>query len=672
MSNETHILAERGLPLITIVTADDLAEPATEAVKDLVSAVREMAGCLLPVVNEGEFTEITGLDFITATGDPGPELHVGMTGFVTESGLTPDDLPPNAYRIVSVGDRLAITGSDPVGVSHGIYDILCDQLGVVYGMVDPLFDEFPKLDRVEIARGDRTEVPDFGARVFSSREVAWGRRNRMDADRLRPRAGHNLHTITPQSEYADHPEYFAFIDGERHVPDTDGHNPYWPCFSNADVLRIAIEKARAFLDENPDVSCFSLCPNDSESYCQCPDCAAKDADIPVFRGRGMNSNSYYDWVATVANAVTESHPGKMVSTYAYLSTELPPTTGRVPDNVVINITQDTSQYFDPDYEKRDLDLLEKWSKVSNNIAVYYYYGLGWHTPRYYPGIIARTIPALPGLNVKTFYSEAYAQWAHMAPYLHLSARLAWDTTLDAEEIMTKWFKAMFHDSADDVRAFYDHLETSWENRDRKGWWFHGLLRIYTHLVQWLPEDRDRAWNLIEAAHENASDPVARARIGWIMRAHRFSNLLSRAYESADKLTADTPDLSERVAETLELTRQMFRAYRDGILGDPSFDHTYYRAPRMTRDMTWLKGIVSEPLHRATAAHPDVRARFRGDPLFDSLMVCAVANDWTDWHEFTVKECIEIYGQEGLWDRFRDIDICDEDGNPRPDWAMGVL
>ena len=672
MPQHMHVLAERGVPLTTIVIADDLAAPATEAVTDLVDAVRRMVGCLLPVITEHDFVAAAGLDSGTATGDTGPELHIGQTAFVKEAGLTPESLPPNGYRMVSVGERLVITGTDPVGISHGVYDLLCDQLGVVYGMLDPLFDEFPVRDRIEIARQDRVATPSFDARVFSSRALVWHRRNRMDPIRLRPRSGHNLHTIIPQSKYADHPEYYAFIDGERHVPNTDAHNPYWPCFSNDEVFRLAVEAARRHFDEHPEDSCYSLCPNDSQSFCRCPACAAKDADLPEYRGRAMNSNSYYEWVTRVANAITESHPGKMVSTYAYLSTELPPTFGSVPDNVVINITQDTSQYFDEAYERRDRKLLEDWAKVSNNIAVYYYYGLGWHTPRYYPGIIARTIPALPGLSVKTFYAEAYQQWAHVAPMLHLATRLAWDVTLDPEEVMRKWFRAMFHESADDMREFYDHMEAAWNSRKRKGWWFQGLLRVYTHLVNWLPEEREKSWALVGKAYAGASDPVAKARIGWIMRAHRFPYLLSKAYEAADKLTPETPDLQERVAETLDLVRQTFRAYREGILGDEQFNHTYYRAPRMTREFTWWKGIVSEPIHRATAAHPEVREHFTGDPLFDALMESAVATNWPDWHEFTVKESIEIYGQDGLWDRFRDMDICDEDGNPRPDWAMGVL
>ncbi len=672
MIQSNHVIAEHAIPRITVVLADDLTEPATDAVQDLVDAVREMSGCLLPVVTEKEFVEVTGLDSVTATGTPGAELHVGETKFAREFGPVPTDLPPNGYRIVSLGDRLVINAMDPAGVSHGIYDVLCDQLGVVYGMHDRLFDEFPKRDRIEVAKQDRTVVPAFDARVFSSRELVWQRRNRMDPMRLRTRAGHNLHAIIPQSKYADHPEYYAFIDGERHVPDTDDHNPWWPCFSNDEVLELAIAAASEFFDEHPDESCYSLCPNDSQSFCQCPDCAAKDADMLEYRGRMMNSNSYYGWVTKVANAVTETHPGKMVSTYAYLSTELPPTTGPILDNIVVNITQDTSQYFDTEYEKRDIDLLKEWAKVSNNLAVYYYYGLGWHTPRYYPGIIARTIKKLPDLNVKTFYSEAYQQWAHMAPMLHLATRLAWDTTLDPDEIMDTWLRAMFRESAADVRAFYDHLETVWENRKRQGWWFQGLLRVYTHLVNWLPEDRDRAWELINTAFDNSTDPVAKSRIGWILHAHRFCHYLSKAYESADKLTPETPELAERVAETLDLIRRTFRSYREDIMGDPSFDHTYLIPPRMTREITWWKGIVSDPIHRATVKNPDVRGQFEGDPLFDALMESAVAKDWPNWHEFTVKESIEIYGQEGLWDRFRDMDIVDEDGNPRPDWAMGIL
>jgi len=50
-----------------------------------------------------------------------------------------------------------------------------------------------------------------------------------------------------------------------------------------------------------------------------------------------------------------------VSAYAYWTTEVPP-------NVVVYLTQDSSQYFDPKYERRDRQILKMWAKKAHHLA----------------------------------------------------------------------------------------------------------------------------------------------------------------------------------------------------------------------------------------------------------------------------------------------------------------
>ena len=78
--------------------------------------------------------------------------------------------------------------------------------------------------------------------------------------------------------------------------------------TNPDVIQITIETLRRFFDENPLVSTYSLCPNDSADFCECPSCSEFDDGMETYRGRRMNSDSYFYYIDTVAKELLKSHP----------------------------------------------------------------------------------------------------------------------------------------------------------------------------------------------------------------------------------------------------------------------------------------------------------------------------------------------------------------------------
>lgn len=478
--DEMITLVENGSSDTTVVIASDIGQYATEAVHDMVRLIAKMSGATLSIVTDENMPESN------------PQIHIGRTTFVKEEGLIPDDLPVNGYRLCTIGassiQRLVIAANTSLGISHGIYELLTNELGVLWGMADMLFEDVPERRTVTIKTLDRTEKPSFGFRVFSGVESNWIRRNRIDnGSRQLPfyGHGHNLFNVLPPSKYGAHSEYYAMRDGERKVPEKDGHTPIQPCLTNPDVIKITIETVRKFFDENPNVSTYSLCPNDSAKFCECSSCSAFDDGMETYRGRKMNSDSYFYYIDTVARELSKSHPDRYISAYAYWTTELPPRKiDQMPSNVVIYLTQDSSQYYDSAYEKRDRGILEKWSKVAHHLAVYDYYGLGWFTPRFFPHIVARTLPFLPTVGVKGFYCESYPYWAHIGPQLYLASRLLWDTSLDADVVLDEWYERMFKEVATEMRRFFETLERGWTDRTREGKWFIGLDWLCMQLVEW--------------------------------------------------------------------------------------------------------------------------------------------------------------------------------------------
>jgi len=629
MAKDTITLVENGRSSATIVLGHDVAGLAAAAVDDLVRVIAVMSGrsgapgAALPVIRDG--------DAVVA----GPQVHIGQTAFVKEAGLLPPGLPVNGYRIVTVfapaAPRLVIAGSHPQGISHGIYGLLTGILGVMWGMSDPLFEDIPIRGTVQVGRTDVTERPSFGFRVFSGVDGDWTRRNRIDsAGRALPYYGHghNLYHIITPDEHGDHPEYFALIDGKRQIPEhRDGGGPQ-PCLTHPDVIRITIDKVRKHFDENPETTTFSLCPNDSDRFCQCPPCRALDEGMERYRGRRMTSDSYFYYIESVAKEVLKTHPDRYLGTYAYWTTELPPRRiTHLPPNVVVYLTQDSSQYFDPDYEARDRGMLEVWSKVADHLVVYDYYGLGWFTPRVYPGIVARTVPSLPKVNVKGFYCEAYSYWAHSAPMLHLATRVLWDVKKPPEAVLEEWYARMFGEAAPQMRAFYESLERSWMTRPRIGHWFQGLDCLWQQLLQWMPAARDEAWDLIEAAFAGAKTPKTRARVEYVRSGHRLPSLMSHAWEQAHALAPGMADVEARAMRIGQIVKQALAVFRTSVETDLTYGAAYYRGPRAEAALDWWKCDLAIAIEAALADKPGAWSRLTaGNPVLADLAAAAAKPD----------------------------------------------
>ena len=597
-------LVQNGNPCATVVLAPDIGARATAAVDDMGRVIEKMSGAKLPVVEDGN------------TRHDGTQIHIGATEFVRKRGFLSDHLSVNGYRIAAAESAstsyLVIAANTSLGISHGIYDVLTNELGVVWGMADALFEDIPECQTVTINPLDRTAEPSFGFRVFSGAEANWIRRNRIDdGNRQLPfyGHGHNLFNVLPPSKYGEHPEYYAMRDGERQVPEKDGHTRIQPCLTNPDVIRITIETVRRFFDENPLVSTYSLCPNDSGDFCECPSCAELDDGMEAYRGRRMNSDSYFYYIDTVAKELFQSHPDHYVSAYAYWTTELLPRhINRLPSNVVIYLTQDSSQYYDPAYEQRDHDILEKWSKVAHHLAVYDYYGLGWFTPRVFPQIAARTLPYLPTVDVKGFYCEAYPYWAHIGPQLYLATRLLWDTSLDANAVLGEWYTRMFKEVAGEMQKYFETLERGWMNRGREGQWFLGLGRLYVQLAEWPHDVRDEAWEQINIAYDAAESDIIRRRVDYVRQGNRLAYLLSKSIEEVHALREDRRDLEGSLRAIFVRVEEVMTLYHSKIESDSTYGAAYYRGERATRQFIWWKAYIGSLIKEVLADNDELHQR----------------------------------------------------------------
>jgi hypothetical protein len=536
-------LAVGGKAQVTVVASPGAGELVRAATTDLVRCLGKAIGADVPLV-------ATPSDATTPL-----TIVVGEHEGTDITGLARD-----GCIIKTVGNHLTITGATDSGISNGVYTFLIEQIGARWFVPDPLYEVIPSHPNLTLPILNYRRDPDFRYRMMPGGPPVvgkeWERRNRLDPDESgisRYNFGHNMASIIPASKYGkEHPEYFAMIDGRRKVPPVDsGTNP---CFTNPDVIRIGAEAAHAFFLRNPAIDTFSVSINDVADHCQCPNCAALDAGLPLGQGGVVAfSESYFHLVNEVAKIVAKTDPGKYIGCFPYWPVyPLPRRIDKLPDNVALILTQDTSQQHNPLYRDAERAHWVAWRMKCSSMARYDYYELGWMTPRYYPHIAASDLKFIHANGCDGFLGAMSPVWCELGPHIYVASRLLWDTSLDADTLLNDYFKSLFGPAAPDIKRYYATLEKYWL-KPRPARWFEGLAGITSEYTIIDGALIDEAWRSLEQA-ERAATGIELQRVKDVKDHFRFSYLLVKAQ-------ADARDLAKRRVKS----RAGMDALADGIL-----------------------------------------------------------------------------------------------------------
>lgn len=570
-------LAHRGRSLVTVVLPDSAGKQTRLAADDLTRCLYKALGARVSIVAQLSMVK-TPVSILI-----GDDCGVDFT-------VSADGLQRDGCVIKTHGTSVLISGPTDYGIANGIYTFLMDYIGVRWFAPGDLYEVVPRNHDLALPQIDLRKNPDFSYRIFSGVNgdagAAWQRRNRIDTDRSGLPYfgfGHNLANIFPVDRYGkDHPEYYAMIGGQRQVDGGGVAGGAQPCFTNPDVIRIAAEAADDYFKKNPQATTFSLCINDNARFCQCPDCAALDQ--PTRKSNGgwdTYSDSYFHFVREVAGIVKKTNPGRYLGCYAYWGVEpLPRDPEPLPDNVVIALTQDTSQHFDPDYRAADRKLWLDWSRYAAHVGKYDYYGLGWLTPRYFPHLAGSDIQFISVNSAAGFYCEVYPNWSVTAPQLYMASRLLWDSSIDPDALLNEYYAALFGPASGEMKKFYSLLEKYW-TQPRKGRWFQGLDNVRPELAMLDEASVEEAWQCLMRAKPLAIGPEVE-RIADIENHFKFTYEIVKGCAQARRLAGwkitGQPDLAKLISEALkalEMVRIAERTHREVWLTDPLYQHAYY-------------------------------------------------------------------------------------------------
>lgn len=328
------VLAKRGAAAeYAIVIAVDADECQRYAVEELRDYVKQLTDVELPIVTKAE----------DAAGATLPEKAIVLEVENRDS--------PDAFRLYADGQRLRIVGGGSRGVLYGVYELLETYGGVEW--FSSWWTIVPKLDSFVVPGAmDDVQKPAFAMRQASCPSPALAARLRLNGRQCFPKGtnvkkfggpahpsigfGHTMNWLLPPKKYfAEHPEYFAEVNGVRVSERTQ------PCLTNPDVLRIVTSNVLVALRSNPGREFYPVTQNDWGNWCTCANCAAVDAEEESHAGTMVR------FVNAVAEAVEKEFPSAKIQTFAYKYTQKPPKKTRLRHNVMPTMCTITADFSEP-------------------------------------------------------------------------------------------------------------------------------------------------------------------------------------------------------------------------------------------------------------------------------------------------------------------------------------
>ena len=498
------------------------AEPTTQdekAAEDLSRWLNLMTDADFPVAREGDDDE-----------PGGKAISIGRTALAATADL-PElnaDLEGGGYAIAVRGDTLYLLGGKARGIINAVYALLEEDLGCRWYTSQPRGQTIPCRPTLKCRPVPRVYVPMLADRREPYYTIAgagdWSLRNRTlcintgipDEWGGYPKHAfgicHTFNQIISRSEFRDHPEYFSEVDGVR--------LPRQLCLTHPDVLKRALDKTLAALENDPGIRIVDISPNDGGGVCGCERCLAID------EAEGTDMGTLLTFVNAVADAVQDDYPEVRITTLAYLNTKMPPKTIRPRDNVLIWLCTDDHAW--------GWLLLHVWETESFQTALKAWHAIGakmviWD----YPIDFHNYIVPLPNMPVVAENMRYYVEHGATGIFIQgqhcptrgvdrelmrswVWAKQLWDLSRDTRELIRDFNYGFYGKAAEPMQRYDDMLWATWER---------------------LHSDVDK----LKALHKEFGTGAGGAYL-----TPEFVAKASGFFEEAERLTAGDPELLARV------------------------------------------------------------------------------------------------------------------------------
>ncbi len=323
--------------------------------------------------------------------------------------------------------------------------------------------------------------------------------------------GHSFDKLMPPGTYfKTNPDYFALYEGKRMAESI--------CMTNDSVIEIVTNKMQKVIDENPNLSFYSVSQNDNSIYCECDKCRILNEKY------GGPQGSLYSFL----NKIAIRFPKTKIVTLAYLQTYKPPINLTLEKNIYtlfcpIELNRGKAIIDDTD-DTFFTKTLQNWDKTTSNLYLWDYTVQFSNYLSPFPNIhtFADNYKLFKQNNVKGVFVQGYADvpgdFTELRQYL--LAKLLWNTEIDIEATTEDFLRGFYGKAAPYVKKYLNQLT---ENQQKS----NAVLDIYSGPVQsqmtfLSPEKMDLYDQLLdEAAVAVNENPTLQNRIKKLRLALEF-------------------------------------------------------------------------------------------------------------------------------------------------------
>ena len=427
--------------------------------------------------------KLTGVRLARATeADPPPAkaVYVGETqrgrALLNDPSFDPKSLGADGFRLAARPPHLVVYGASKRGALYGVYELLetyggCRWYASWHSVV-------PKAERLAVpADLDDTQKPaflmrqpfwwdmnihrDFAARLrvngYNHTWLPVDEKYGGDSFRFGGGLGscHTFEKLLPASECFDtHPEYFSMVKGVRRKENTQ------LCLTNPDVLRLVTERVLERIRQDPGAKFYGVSQNDWYNYCECPACAAIDAEEESHAGTMVR------FVNALAERVEKEFPDAIIETLAYQYTRKPPKITRLRHNVVpclCTIECDFARSIPESPCAQNAQFradIAGWSRQTDQLYVWDYTTDFVHYPLPFPNVLALqgNVKFFRDNNVKELFEQGayegrHGDFAELKAWL--LAKFMWNPDRPLAPLLDDFFTGYYGKGAPFVRKYFD-------------------------------------------------------------------------------------------------------------------------------------------------------------------------------------------------------------------------
>ncbi len=521
-TDDALVLASGGQSEYVIVISAKRPKQIVTAAHDLQKYLRRISGAKLEIIDDSQPM-------------PARAILLGRSERLEALGidLSTDDLGTSGYIVRTVSPHLVIAGARGLATRFGVYGFLREQLGCDW--YAPGVDVAPERREIVLWQLDQTRIP-----AFEYREVAF-EALKTDTDfgvrlglngRNQWQGGwglwwHTLHQLVPPTKYfADHPEYFALVDGKR-----VSHQQICPTADG--VFGIVVRELERQIRLHPRWTHFMVSQTDKRGVCEHADCKR------INDREGTEIGATLDLV----NRVAARFPEKTICTLAYWTTRKPPAHMRPRDNVLVMFcagSGDRGHPFATHHPQMVADL-EGWAGMTQTLFVWDYAVHFGQLMLPYPNLRALqpNMELYADNGAQGVFVEANPEVGGELHQLkaYLLARLLWDPRADADAIIDEFLAGYYGAASGAMRRYIDAMHDELAGSPKLS--YHSAPKVYAK--SYLSPANLRRYDAIldEAEAAVVGDAVLLARVREARMPVMYARLLLKVGTKAERrLIAD--------------------------------------------------------------------------------------------------------------------------------------